>query len=68
MDEVLDDLIKFNKETFGNVFKNKRVLEVRITGIQRSLESWDFASPDILEKKLHKEYEEALGYEELIWL
>ena len=52
---------------FGNIFRRKRILEARIGGIQRSLESWNFAAFLQLDLELQKEYDDVLLQEELLW-
>ena len=54
--EVQGDARKFNLETFGNIGRRKRVLEARIQGIHRCLETVDSLKLTLLEKELQEEY------------
>lgn len=57
IDAVQEASLSFNKNIFGNIFKNKRSLEARIKGVQRTLEKVDPVSLLILENKLQREYD-----------
>lgn len=58
---------EFNSKTFGNIFRRKRSLEARMIGIQRTLQHSVIPNLAMLEKELHKEYNEVLKQEELLW-
>ena len=62
-----NDSLKFNSEVFGNIHKRKRELEARIRGIEKRLETWDSASLSFLLQQLHKDYDEVLYQEEILW-
>ena len=64
---VRNDSLKFNSEVFGNIHKRKRELEARIRGIEKRLETWDSASLSFLLQQLHKDYDEVLYQEEILW-
>ena len=64
---VQDESRKFNLEVFGNITKKKRILEARISGIQRSLENWDSLELLRLDLDLRREYDEVLAQKELLW-
>lgn len=64
---VQKDAQEFNSKTFGNIFKHKRALEARMRGVQRTLEHLDILNLAMLEKDLHKEYNEVLKQEEILW-
>ena len=57
----------WNSETFGNIFKRKRILLARLGGTQRALECNPNPFLFDLEKKLCAEYNEVLNQEELLW-
>lgn len=65
--KVQKDAQEFNSKIFGNIFKRKRALEARMRGIQRTLECSDILNLAMLEKELHKEYNDVLKQEELLW-
>lgn len=65
--KVTQESIKFNKEKFGNIFANKRHLEARLQGIQRTLENVDSVSLYYLQQDLLREYEGILFQEESLW-
>ena len=67
LDVVWFDAKKFNLETFGNISHRKRVLEARIQGIHRCLETVDSLCLVLLEKELQEEYTTTLKQEELLW-
>ena len=50
--EAQGDARKFNLETFGNIGRRKRVLEARIQGIHRCMETVDSLKLTLLEKEL----------------
>lgn len=67
IDRVKGDSIFFNKGLFfGNIFRDKRILEARIKGIQRTLEQVDCAPIIILEQKLQQRYNGVLFREETL--
>lgn len=67
LENVKNDALVFNSEVFGNIFRKKKKLEVRIRGIQRRLEKVDILRLVLLEKELQKEYNEVLRQEEMLW-
>ena len=67
LNEVRQDSLSFNKDTFGNIFRRKRSLENRIANVQKSLEQWDSLSLENIEKDLRREYDKILAQEELLW-
>lgn len=58
--QVQKDAQEFNSKTFGNIFKRKRALEARMRGVQGALEHSDILNLAMLEKELHKEYNDVL--------
>ena len=66
---VRDDSIMFNKNVFGNIFRRKRLLEARLTGIQKQIEMGLGPLHNLLrlEKMVQLEYEQTLHQEEIIW-
>ncbi|XP_019166877.1 PREDICTED: uncharacterized protein LOC109162645 [Ipomoea nil] len=64
---LAEDLAKWNKESFGNVFKQKKVLMSRISGAQKALAANYHKGLAKLELKLRDELELILHQEELIW-
>ncbi|XP_019184862.1 PREDICTED: uncharacterized protein LOC109179839 [Ipomoea nil] len=60
-------LSTWNKETFGNVFKRKKTLASRISGIQKCLATSYHKGLVKLDLKLREELEVTLQQEELIW-
>lgn len=67
LSRVQKDAQEFNSKTFGNIFKRKRSLEARMTGIQRTWQNSDILNLAMLERELHKEYSEVLKQKELLW-
>ncbi|XP_024199454.1 uncharacterized protein LOC112202681 [Rosa chinensis] len=57
----------WNKEVFGNIFKQKRILLARICGIQRSLGRQNIPFLLNLEKDLISQYEQIRDAEALFW-
>ena len=53
---VKDDSITFNKEVFGNIFRRKRLLEARLAGVQKQLETFDSCFFIRLERSLQVQY------------
>ena len=51
---------------FRNIGRRKKILEVRIKGLQKRLEVVDFASFSILEHKLQVEYDVVLMRDEML--
>lgn len=66
LERVHKDANDFNYKVFGNIFKRKRTLEVRLKGIRRSLSYADIRSL-VTRKDLQREYDEVLKQDELIW-
>ena len=66
--EFSQQVKKWNKDSFGNIFQRKKGLLARIGGVQRALERWLLRSLYRLEAKLKRELEEVLMQEELFWL
>lgn len=64
---VRDQSLVFNKHVFGNVFKNKRILEARIRGVHRELDYWPTSDMIRLEKDLQQQYNQILAHEEILW-
>ncbi|XP_019160458.1 PREDICTED: uncharacterized protein LOC109157029 [Ipomoea nil] len=64
---VQADLVKWNKEIFGNITNMKNILLSRIEGIQRNLAVSFHRGLWKLEKKLQGELKEVLYQEELMW-
>ena len=62
-----DVLRVWNKETFGNIFHNKRRLLARIQGVQKCLSNNYAFHLAILEEKLVSEYSNVLEQEEVFW-
>lgn len=60
-------LTTWNKDTFGNIHRNKRRLEARLEGIQRAIGVRRTISLIKLEAKLKKNLEDVLYFEELMW-
>lgn len=64
---VRDQSLIFNRDTFGNIFRNKRRVETGIRGIHNILDSHLFSDLIQLEKTLQREYSSILAQEELLW-
>ena len=62
------NILKWNKEVFGNIFTNKKTLKARLKGIQIAQERQYSHNLDILEQTLKKDLELVLKQEELFWL
>ncbi|XP_019186593.1 PREDICTED: uncharacterized protein LOC109181296 [Ipomoea nil] len=60
-------LSAWNKSTFGNIFKRKRIFLSRINGIQKVLARTHHRGLEKLEHKLREELEATLHQEELLW-
>ncbi|KAK4490473.1 hypothetical protein RD792_001150, partial [Penstemon davidsonii] len=58
---------EWNRNSFGNIFENKRRLLARINGIQKCLCQEENPFLSSLEKYLIEEYNEILKQEELFW-
>ncbi|GKV16524.1 hypothetical protein SLEP1_g27155 [Rubroshorea leprosula] len=57
----------WGKSVFGNIFKKKRLLRARITGIQNSPRYYSSSQLQALEQELLDEYQQILYEEELLW-
>lgn len=64
---ILEKLIPWNKERFGNIFYKKRKLMGRLEGIQKSLSQFYSSFLVNLERTLIQEYNDVLKQEELFW-
>lgn len=60
-------LEKWDRETFGNIFKKKAKLMARLEGIQRALSNNPHAGLIKLRRKLQEELEAVLYQEEMWW-
>lgn len=58
---------KWNKESFGNIFRKKKWILGRIEGIQRAQSNQPMHSLQCLEKDLIADYNNILNQEELLW-
>ena len=67
LQEAKEDSHAFNMQVFGDIFRRKHLLEARIDGIQRRLESIDLGNLILLEKDLQVEYNQVLHQEEMLW-
>jgi endonuclease/exonuclease/phosphatase family metal-dependent hydrolase len=65
--QVRDHSITFNKDIFGNIFKNKRILEARIRGVHKQLDNHQTSDLILFERKLQQEYNKILSQEEMLW-
>lgn len=63
-----EKLVAWNKNTYGNIFKQKQRNRPRLEGVVRALEFKTSAGILRLEEKLKKERAELLLQEELLWL
>lgn len=52
---------------FGNIHTRKRKLSARLEGIQRAMSNSHSTNLIKLDKKLHKELNDVLEQEELLW-
>ncbi|GKV52270.1 hypothetical protein SLEP1_g58858, partial [Rubroshorea leprosula] len=59
--------LQWGKETFGNIFRKKRLLRARLAGIQNSPAYGRSSNLQNLEKLLLLEYQQVLFEEELLW-
>ncbi|PNY04054.1 ribonuclease H, partial [Trifolium pratense] len=59
--------LRFNKEVFGNIYKNKKLLEARIKGVHLQLDSCQSSDLISFEKSLQLEYNKVLAQEEMMW-
>lgn len=57
----------FNKQVFGNIFRNKRLLEARIKGVHCQLDLYSYSDMIMLEKDLQRQYDQVLAQEKLLW-
>jgi hypothetical protein len=64
--QVRDHSISFNKDIFGNIFKNKRILEARIRGVHKQLDNHQTSDLILFERKLQQEYKKILSQEEML--
>ncbi|KAK3211028.1 hypothetical protein Dsin_015734 [Dipteronia sinensis] len=65
----LTEVLKvWNKEQFGNLFRNKKRILTILQGVQNCLSGKYIASLDALEDKLMKEYNCIIDQEKLIWM
>ncbi|KAL7262327.1 hypothetical protein ACSBR1_000666 [Camellia fascicularis] len=64
---MADKVIEWNKDTFGNIFRQKRWLLGRIDGIQKSQFHIYTHNLHLLEKELVEQYNQTLYQEELLW-
>ena len=63
----VDEVSKWNKEHFGNVFHRKRRLLARLGGIQKALENFHSGGLILIENRLKRELNEVLTQEDLLW-
>ncbi|GLU16375.1 hypothetical protein SLE2022_328130 [Rubroshorea leprosula] len=62
-----DACIVWGKESFGDIFRKKRLLQARLVGLQNS-PRYDYSlNLQTLEKKLLSDYQQVLFKEELLW-
>ncbi|GLT25063.1 hypothetical protein SLA2020_002170 [Shorea laevis] len=59
--------LSWDLSTFGNIFRKKRLLKARISGIQNSPHYYSSSWLQGLEKNLLEEYQQILYEEELLW-
>ena len=64
---MIADMKNWNYNVFGDIFKRKRRLQARIQGVQWLLTEGRVASLLKLETKLHKELDDVLLQEEILW-
>ncbi|XP_021761807.1 uncharacterized protein LOC110726644 [Chenopodium quinoa] len=67
LSKLSTDLQCWNRDVFGNVFKQKRNLMARIAGVQRKLAEKSYRGLIKLEARLRKDLDEILDREEIIW-
>ncbi|KAL2940377.1 hypothetical protein RDABS01_028829 [Bienertia sinuspersici] len=67
LSKLSSDLQGWNRNVFGNVFKQKRTLLARIAGIQKKLAGKTDRGLIKLEARLRRDLDEVLDREELIW-
>lgn len=65
--KLSEDLQKWNKEIFGNIFHKKRSLLARIAGVQKALINQPNRGLIKFESRLRKELDEVLEEEETLW-
>lgn len=68
LQHYINNILKWNKEVFGNIFANKKIMKARIKGIQIAQEKQFSHNLDTLERSLKKDLESVLKQEELLWL
>lgn len=62
-----DKLKAWNKDKFGNVFKQKKRLQLRLEGVQKVLISHTTPAILKLKRRLREERNEVLLQEEIVW-
>src|ERR1044072_4026269 len=67
LQNIREASMRFNKETFGNIFRRKKRVEQRLQGVQQELDWRETEAMLRLEHELREEYEEILLQEELMW-
>ena len=65
--QVVDAFDKWNAETFGNLFRRKRIVWARLEGIQRSLSQQHNSSLIKLEAKWRRDLDEVLNQTDTLW-
>ena len=65
--KLAGDLIIWNKDIFGNLFRRKQTIRARLEGIQRRLAESGQRHLLKLEAQLRKEYNDILNQLELLW-
>ena len=66
-DDFINKMGNWNKDIFGNIFKKKKELLARISGIQRFFKKRHSRSLIKLETKLKRELEKVSTQEEVLW-
>ncbi|XP_074298106.1 uncharacterized protein LOC141628922 [Silene latifolia] len=67
LEELSTKLQDWNKQVFGNIFRQKRELKARIEGCQRELSKQRIRYLIKLEARLRRELDEVLDREEALW-
>jgi hypothetical protein len=65
--KVQDHSIIFNKEVFGNIFRNKRAIEARLKGVHQQLDIYQTSDLIFFERQLQQDYNVLLAQEEMLW-
>jgi hypothetical protein len=65
--KVQDHSIVFNKEVFGNIFRNKRAIEARLKGVHQQLDIYQTSDLILFERQLQQDYNVLLAQEEMLW-